>query len=65
MAKLTTAQRNKLPASAFAGPGRTYPVEDKKHARAAIMLKGQGALTSDQQKSVVSKAKKVLRTKPL
>lgn len=35
MAKLTAAKRNALPASAFAGPNRTYPVEDASHARAA------------------------------
>lgn len=32
MAKLTTAQRNALPDSAFAGPNRSYPVNDKAHA---------------------------------
>ena len=32
MSKLTTAERNALPDSAFAGPNRTYPVEDKAHA---------------------------------
>jgi hypothetical protein len=32
MAKLTTAQRSKLPDSAFAGPNRSYPVNDKSHA---------------------------------
>lgn len=35
MAKLTTKQRNALPDSAFAGPDRTYPVPDRKHAIAA------------------------------
>ena len=35
MAKLTTKQRNALPASAFAGPNRSYPVNDKAHARNA------------------------------
>ena len=35
MARLTTKARNALPDSAFAGPGRTYPIEDKGHARAA------------------------------
>ena len=40
MAKLSTAARNKLPASAFAGPGRSYPVNDKAHARAALRLIG-------------------------
>lgn len=35
MAKLTTAERNKLPDSDFAGPNRSYPIEDKAHARNA------------------------------
>lgn len=35
MARLTTAARNALPDSAFAGPNRTYPVNDAAHARAA------------------------------
>jgi hypothetical protein len=35
MARLTTAQRNALPDSAFAGPGRTYPINDAAHARNA------------------------------
>jgi hypothetical protein len=32
MAKLTTKQRKSLPPSDFAGPGRSYPVEDRAHA---------------------------------
>ncbi len=32
MAKLTTAERNKLPDSDFAGPDRSYPIMDKSHA---------------------------------
>lgn len=35
MAALTTKARNKLSASSFAGPNRSYPVEDKAHARNA------------------------------
>lgn len=38
MARLTAAARRALPASDFAGPHRTFPVNDKAHARAAIML---------------------------
>ena len=38
MARLTAAQRNALPDSAFAGPNRTFPITDKNHARAALML---------------------------
>ena len=36
MGKLTTAERKKLPASDFAGPNRSYPIEDKGHAKAAM-----------------------------
>jgi hypothetical protein len=36
--KLTAKARGKIPTSEFAGPGRSYPVEDKKHAKAALML---------------------------
>lgn len=36
MAKLKAATRNKLPGSAFAGPGRSYPIEDASHARNAL-----------------------------
>ena len=40
MARLTAAQRNALPDSAFAGPNRTFPITDANHARAALMLAG-------------------------
>jgi len=42
MARLTAAARNALPDSAFAGPNRSYPVEDKAHAIAAKRLSGRG-----------------------
>ena len=35
MAKLTTKERKKLPASDFGGPDRSYPMPDKSHARDA------------------------------
>jgi len=35
MAKLTAKARKRLPASDFAGPDRSYPVQDKPHARNA------------------------------
>lgn len=34
--RLTAADRNALPASDFAGPDRSYPVNDKAHARNAL-----------------------------
>ncbi len=36
MAKLTAAARKKIPSGEFAGPDRSYPVEDKAHARNAL-----------------------------
>jgi hypothetical protein len=36
MGKLTSKERNKLPDSAFAGPGRSFPVNDRGHAKAAM-----------------------------
>ncbi len=34
--KLSKASRNAIPGAKFAGPHRTYPIQDKSHARAAI-----------------------------
>ena len=36
MARLSSKARNKLPAKTFAGPGRSFPIPDKSHARAAL-----------------------------
>lgn len=36
MAKLTAKTRNAIPAKDFAGPDRSYPIEDKSHARNAL-----------------------------
>jgi hypothetical protein len=36
MAKLTAATRKKIPGKDFAGPDRSYPIEDKSHARNAL-----------------------------
>lgn len=36
MAVLSKSDRDNLDSSQFAGPGRTYPIPDKGHARAAI-----------------------------
>lgn len=36
MSKLTATTRDNLPDGAFAGPGRSYPIHDANHARAAL-----------------------------
>ena len=41
MAKLTAKARNALPDSAFAGPDRSFPVEDPSHARNALARASQ------------------------
>lgn len=36
MAKLTAKARSKIPTSKFAGPDRSYPIQDASHARNAL-----------------------------
>lgn len=43
MARLSTRARKALPASAFAGPDRSYPIADKSHARNALARASQFA----------------------
>jgi hypothetical protein len=38
MSKLTTKARKALPSKTFAGPGRSFPIPDKNHAKAALLL---------------------------
>ncbi len=60
MAKLTTKHRNALPDSAFAGPGRSYPVFDKSHAANAKARAAQHA-SPELRAKIDAKADKVLR----
>lgn len=57
MAKLHAAERNALPASDFALPGRRYPVEDKGHAIAARSRISHNG-TPEEKKRVFSKTAK-------
>jgi|SRR5579862_5134002 len=59
MAVLTTKKRNKLPASEFAGPDRSYPVNDKAHARNAKARAAQFASPAEKAK-IDAKADRVL-----
>lgn len=43
MAKLSTKARNKLPGKDFAGPDRSFPIEDASHARNALARAAQHA----------------------
>jgi hypothetical protein len=66
MARLTAAGRAALPPSAFAGPGESYPVEDKDHAKAALSLVGRGLadgkLTAAEAAHIRGRARAVLGT---
>jgi len=61
MAKLSTAQRKKLPSSTFAGPNRSFPIPDKSHAVAAERLVGRalkaGSINAVQAARIKAKAR--------
>lgn len=64
MAKLSAKQRKKIPAKEFAGPGRSFPIPDKNHARAAIIDVGRAkGLSSEEKERIVSRAKAKLKSK--
>lgn len=55
MARLTTSARKAIPRADFAGPGRSYPIEDKAHARDAlsrVSADGSPALKSKVREAV-------------
>ena len=54
MSKLTSAERNALPDSDFAGPDRSYPVPDASHARNALSRVSQNG-SPELKKKVASK----------
>lgn len=56
MSKLTAAKRKALPASKFAGPDRSFPVDTKKRAVAA---KGRATQAVDSGRMTPSTAKKI------
>lgn len=62
--KLSTAARSKLKASVFAGPNRSFPINDENHARAAITGASRsynvGNIDDQQRAAIVAKAKAYL-----
>jgi hypothetical protein len=61
MAVLTAAIRKRMPGSQFAGPGKSFPVEDKIHAQKALQFVGRsetaGNITPMQAAIIKRKAK--------
>lgn len=67
MAKLSTAKRDALPKRDFAGPDRSYPVEDKSHARnakaRASQAEHEGRISKGEEARIDAKADRVLGEK--
>jgi hypothetical protein len=67
LAKLTTKARKKIPGKSFAGPGRSYPIEDRAHAiDAKARAKQQfnkGRMRKSELASIDAKANKKLAEK--
>jgi len=64
MAKLSTKQRNALPKGDFAGPDRSYPVNDKAHAAnakaRATQMENKGKLSESSKAKIDAKANRIL-----
>ena len=64
MGKLTSKERKNLPRKDFAGPDRSFPVEDKGHAVAAKARATQavkaGRMSSSERERIDAMADKVL-----
>lgn len=62
--KLTIKMRKAIPGSEFAGPGRSFPVNDKVHARMAISgatrSEHAGNISAETAHSIKAKARKKL-----
>ena len=61
MAKLTAKARKGISSKQFAGPGRSFPIEDKTHARMAISgatrSERAGNITLDQAVKIKARAR--------
>lgn len=64
MAKLSKGERDRLSGKEFAGPHRSFPVNDKVHAEKAIQLAPRsyhaGNISKAQESSIVRKARAAL-----
>ncbi|MDE1989004.1 MAG: hypothetical protein KGI82_00920 [Betaproteobacteria bacterium] len=61
MSKLTAAERRRLSPKSFAGPDRSFPIEDKSHAEAAIRMAPRaekaGHISKSQESHIVREAR--------
>lgn len=65
MAKLTAKKRKAMPKGEFAGPGKSFPVNDKTHARMAISgatrSQRAGNISPGEAAKIKAKARKKLK----
>lgn len=67
MAKLTTSGRDKIAGKNFAGPDRSYPIEDKSHARNAlsrVAANGSPAVKAEVRAKVAEKYPNIKQSGP-
>ena len=55
MAKLNAKKRKSLPDRVFAGPGRSFPINDKSHARAALRMLNRAKDLSGSDKAKIKR----------
>lgn len=69
MARLTAAKRKSMPASEFAGPDKSYPVNDRAHAANAKARASQqvnsGRMSPGTEAKIDTKADRVMGKKPM
>lgn len=58
MSRLTSERRNALPTKSFAGPDRSYPINDASHARNALARVSQHGSEETKEKVRSAVAKK-------
>lgn len=62
MARLSAKARSKLSSKTFAGPGRSFPIPDKNHAKAALIDVGRAKnLTGSEKAHIRAVAREKLR----
>lgn len=68
MARLDAAERKKIPGKEFAGPDRSFPIEDKNHAEAAErdapIAEHAGSISSAEEAVIERKARAKLDKHP-
>lgn len=63
MAKLTTKAREAMPKKEFAGPGKSFPINDKAHAKLAIPMAQRSANAGNISQGTADKIKAEAREK--